>query len=167
MKFNRIYLILSILVVGLNSCGKEFVPPTSVAITSIKIKNFPESNSSGNPWDGSLQGTLPDVYFKLRDGSGVEIYSHPTNLRAENLRKADLPKTFTPPSSPNFYSFDYLDQGISIGLYDYESIGTDEYMGGVKMGGTFRDLFANEELPSSFDLTYGQYSFEVGVKWSY
>jgi hypothetical protein len=163
----RLSLIAAIFALLISSCGKEFVPPTSVAITSIKIKNFPESNSSGNPWDGSLQGTLPDVYFKLADGSGVTIYSHPTNLRAENLRKADLPKTFTPTSSTNFYSFDNLDQGISIGLFDYESIGTDEYMGGVKMGGTFRDLFANDELPSSFDLTYGQYSFEVGVKWSY
>ena len=97
--------------------------PKRVNIKSISILNFPESNSSGNSWDGSLQGSYPDVYFKIKDINANILYTHPSDLRFENLRKSALPKTWS--SSTSFASFNNLEQGFSVTLYDFESLASD------------------------------------------
>jgi len=137
--------------------------PKSVKINSITVLNFPESNTFGNTWDGSLQGSYPDVYFNITDNNGNLIYSHPTNLRFENLRKADLPKTWS--SSTSFASFDNLEQGFSVSLFDFESLTSDEFMGGVQTNKTFQSLVADGDLPFEVTISYEQYSFKVGLEW--
>jgi hypothetical protein len=143
------------------------LPPKSVSITSLKIKNFPETDENGENWDGSFQGSFPDVYFALLNGSDQIIYTLPTDQRLENLRKADLPVTFNNNTTNGFYTFDNIDQGFSILLYDYESLSSDQYMGGVKTTTTFSSRIGSGNLPNIINLSYGQYDFEVGLKWNF
>lgn len=156
-------LMITIASVQFSSCKKEVMIPKSVNIKSVTVLNFPESNSSGNPWDGSLQGSYPDVYFQIRDINSNIIYTHPSSLRKENIRKSDLPFTWN--STTNFVSFSNLDQGISIVLYDFESLTSDDFMGGVKTNTTFRSLVADGDLPKEMSLSFGEYSFRLGLEW--
>lgn len=164
-KVKRIYvgLIVVLLSVYFSSCKKEVILPKTVNIKSVTVQNFPESNSVGNSWDGSLQGSYPDVYFEIRDINSKIIYTHSSSLRKENLRKADLPFTWT--ASNNFASFSNLDQGISISLYDFESLTADEFMGGVKTNTTFKSLVEKGDLPKEMVLSFGEYSFKLGLEW--
>lgn len=161
--YKKLILLAVCFVFVFDSCKKEIILPKSVSIKSISILNFPESNTSGNSWDGSLQGGYPDVYFVLRDINSKILYTHPTNLRKDNLRKPDLPFTWT--SSTNFVSFTNLDQGIGVVLYDFESFSSDEFMGGVNSNITFKSLVAKGDLPKDMVLTFGEYSFKLGLEW--
>jgi hypothetical protein len=157
---------LSLLVIcscSIISCKKEILIPKRVNIKSITILNFPESNSSGNSWDGSLQGSYPDVYFKIKDINGNILYTHPSDLRFENLRKSALPKTWS--SSTSFASFNNLEQGFSVTLTDFESLASDEFMGGVQTNTTFKSLVADGDLPKETTISFGEYSFKVGLEW--
>ena len=145
------------------SCKKEVILPKKVNIKSVTVQSFPESNSSGNSWDASLQGSYPDVYFEIKDINSKIIYTHPSSLRKENLRKADLPFTWS--AASNFASFSNLDQGISISLYDFESLTADEFMGGVKTNTTFKSLVDKGDLPKEMVLSFGEFSFKLGLEW--
>jgi hypothetical protein len=149
------------------SCKKNNVIqiPKKVNIKSVTILNFSESNSSGGSWDGSLQGSYPDVYFKLTNELGTELYTLPSANRKENLRVANLPTNWT--SADYYLTFSDLEQGIGVSLYDYESLSSDEFMGGVISKTTFRSLVENGDLPTEYKLTYGKYSFKLGLEWVY
>ena len=101
----------------------------------------------------------------MRDINNNVLFTLPNNLRIENARNADLPHTWN--SASNFISLDNLDQGISAVIYDYESLNSDEYMGGVKTTRTFNDLVKGGDLPSKMDLSFGEYSFELGLNWTF
>lgn len=40
-------------------------PYSKVGISELIINKYPSTKSDGSNWDGSLQGTFPDVYFKI------------------------------------------------------------------------------------------------------
>jgi PKD repeat protein len=143
------------------------LPPKSVSIVSVKVKNFPETDANGENWDGSFQGSFPDVYFSIFDGKDDEVYSFPVDQRFENLRRSDLPVSFTTSATAGFYTFDNINQGFSIVLYDYESLSSDQFMGGVLSNTTFLERIASGNLPPTVNLSYGQYDFEVGLKWNF
>jgi hypothetical protein len=143
------------------------MPPKSVSIVSVKVKNFPETDANGENWDGSFQGSFPDVYFSIFDGKDDKVYSFPVDQRFENLRKSDLPVSFTTSATAGFYTFDNINQGFSIALYDYESLSSDQFMGGVMSNTTFLERIASGNLPPTINLSYGQYEFEVGLKWNF
>ena len=140
--------------------------PISVTLGDISILNFSEFDASGNNWDNSLSGSYPDVYFKIIDANNTELYKFNTTNRKENLRKVDLPSLFSAPTN-GFYTLTDLTKGFGITLYDYESLGTDQYMGGVLRNSSMLNLISNGSLPPYVDLTYGDYSFRVNLKWNF
>lgn len=140
-------------------------PPKSVTIMDVTILNFPETDDLGNNWDNSFSGSYPDVYFKITDAT-ASLYTLNTTDRFENLRKVDLPKTFSAPAN-GFYTFTNLASGFGISLYDYESLGSDQFMGGVLRSSSFARLFEDGDLPTSTILSYGSYSFKVSLKWNF
>lgn len=140
--------------------------PISVTIEDITILNFPETDASGNNWDNSLSGSYPDVYFKITDANSTELYKYNTTNRKENLRKVDLPSLFSAPTG-GFYTLTDLTKGFGITLYDYESIGSDQFMGGVKRTSAMSNLLSTGSLPTSYDLYYGDYSFRIKLKWNF
>jgi len=164
--------VYSITLTAKNSAGTNKItktitiktPPKSVSIMDISILNFPETDDLGNNWDNSFSGSYPDVYFKITDATS-SLFTLNTTDRFENLRKFDLPKTFVAPTN-GFYTFTDLNSNFGISLYDYESIGSDQFMGGVLRNSTFKKLYEDGNLPSSITLTYGSYSFEVSLKWN-
>ena len=84
------------------------------------------------------------------------MYTHPSDLRFENLRKSALPKTWS--SSTSFASFNNLEQGFSVTIHDYESLASDEFMGGVQTNTTFKSLVADGDLPKETTISFGEYS---------
>ena len=153
---------------GTNKITKNIsikTPPKSVTIMDITILNFPETDDLGNNWDNSFSGSYPDVYFKITDAT-TSLFSLNTSNRFENLRKVDLPKTYSAPTN-GFYTFTDLNSGFGISLYDYESLGSDQFMGGVLTSKTFSQRIADGDLPNSVNLTYGSYSFLVELKWNF
>jgi len=139
--------------------------PVSVTLDDITILNFPETDATGSNWDNSFSGSYPDVYFKITDNS-TSLYTYNTTSRKENLRKADLPSLFSAPAN-GFYTLTDLSKGFGISIYDYESIGTDQFMGGVLRNSPMLNLISNGNLPTYVDLTYGDYSFRVNLKWNF
>lgn len=136
--YNKILLFSFILLfVGVTACQKDenSIPQknyTRVGISKLTIVNYPPIRLDGSNWDSSFQGTYPDVYFKLINWStGASFYSLSTSSRIENLRPFDLPKGWADPNGAPFFVYNNLGQLLNIELYDYESIGSDEYVGGV------------------------------------
>lgn len=140
--------------------------PISVTIEDITILDFPETDASGNNWDNSFSGSYPDVYFKIIDANSTTLYTYNTANRKENLRKFDLPSLFSAPAN-GFYTLTDLTKGFGITLYDYESIGTDQYIGGVLRNSAMLNLLSSGGLPSTYDLYYGDFFFSVKLKWNF
>lgn len=138
-------------------------PPKSVKIKSVTIIEFPETDKNGDNWDSSLSGSFPDVYFQLTDEKSGKLYSLPTVNRKENLRRIDLPFTFT--STSFYYEFKDLNKGVGVRLYDAESFIDDQYMGGVLTTMTFNQRIASGNLPNEISLSFGAYSFKLGLEW--
>ena len=138
-------------------------PPKSVLITKVEIIDFPETTEDGENWDSSLSGSYPDVYFQITDESSNTLYSHSVTDRKENLRKVDLPVSWT--KSDGYYEFTDLNKGVGVRLMDYESIISDTPMGGVLTSTTFQKRIEDGNLPNETTLTYGDYSFKIGLSW--
>jgi hypothetical protein len=138
-------------------------PPKSVKIKSVTIVEFPETDENGDNWDSSLSGSFPDVYFQITDENSETLYSLPTGNRKENLRRIDLPFTFT--STSFYYEFKDLNKGVGVRLYDAESFIADQYMGGVLTTMTFNQRIASGSLPNEISLSFGAYSFKLGLEW--
>jgi len=140
--------------------------PVSVTFGDITILDFPETDASGNNWDSPLSGSYPDVYFKITDGNSNVLFEYNSTNRKENLRKIDLPSLFSAPAN-GFYTLTDLNKGFGITLYDSESIISDQFMGGVKINSAMLNLISNGNLPTSYDLSYGDYSFRIKLKWNF
>ena len=164
----KLLLIAATLMV-IGSCSKKDSTPekvyTKVSVSKLTILNYPATKTGGANWDASLQGTYPDVYFKLtQSGTTNSLYSLSTSSRAENLRTVDLPYSWSNSSGAPFYVLNDLTQIVDVDLYDYESIGTDEYMGTA----TFN--FSNyttgsTKYPSTLTMTTGSTSIKLDLIW--
>jgi PKD repeat protein len=105
-------------------------PYTKVGIEVLTINKYPATKLDGTDWDGSFSGTYPDVFFKIVESTDqTPIYSLTTTSRIENLRTVDLPKGWN--STVVGSAFCDLSKNVDfdVDLYDYESLGTDEYIG--------------------------------------
>jgi PKD repeat protein len=110
---------------------------TKVSVTQLTIIDFPETKSDGSNWDGSLQGTFPDVYFQItKSGTTTSLYNLPVANRIENLRKVDLPKSWSKTDGTPFFILNDLTQAIDVDLYNYNSTSTDDYMGSTSFNFT-------------------------------
>jgi hypothetical protein len=103
------------------------------------------------------------VYFQITDENSETLYSLPIGNRKENLRRIDLPSTFT--STSFYYEFKDLNKGVGVRLYDAESIIADQYMGGVLTKMTFNQRIASGNLPNEINFSFGAYSFKLGLEW--
>lgn len=105
-------------------------PYTKVGIEVLTINKYPSTKTDGSDWDGSLSGTYPDVYFEIINSTDQSsIYSLATTSRIENLRTVDLPKGWSSTVSGTAFCDLLKNVDFDVDLYDYESLGTDEYMG--------------------------------------
>lgn len=162
-------LFAALTIMFISSCSKTDSTPekvyTKVSVSKLTILNYPATKTTGADWDGSLQGTYPDVYFKLtKNGTSNSLYSLATSSRAENLRTIDLPYSWANSSGAPFYVLNDLTQILDVDLYDYESVSSDEYMGTA----TFN--FSNyttgsTKYPSTLTMTTGSTSIKLDLIW--
>lgn len=105
-------------------------PYTKVGIEVLTINKYPATKEDGTDWDGSFSGTYPDVYFEIvKSTDQSSIYSLAIASRIENLRTVDLPKGWGSTVSGTAFCDLLKNVDFDVDLYDYESLGTDEYMG--------------------------------------
>jgi PKD repeat protein len=105
-------------------------PYTKVGIEVLTINKYPATKVDGTDWDGSFSGTYPDVYFEIVNSTDQSsIYSLATTSRIENLRTVDLPKGWSSTVSGTAFCDLLKNVDFDVDLYDFESLGTDEYIG--------------------------------------
>jgi PKD repeat protein len=152
---------------GTNKITKNITilnPYTKVGIEVLQIDKYPATKSDGSDWDGSLQGTYPDVYFEIVKSSDYSmIYSLATTSKKENLRTVDLPSSWksTVAGSP----FCDLITGVDfdVDLYDYESVSTDEYIGTAQFNWSNISTISNPYPSTIQSSTFGGVASKVGV----
>jgi hypothetical protein len=96
------------------NCG-TLVTPTSVKISKIKVKKFPDSNN-GNWWD-ILPNSDADIYLTVENSAFTVIYNHPTYFsNATGLGTSTY--DFIPATPINLTN---VTNNYLINLYDYDS----------------------------------------------
>ncbi len=138
---------------------------TIVGITSLTILNYPATKTDGSNWDPAINGTFPDVYFNITvSGTTNSLYLLPSSSRIEDLRIADLPKGWATTDGTAFYNHVNLNQIIDVDLYDYDSIGSNEYMGTATFD--FRTYITpTNPYPTTVTVTKGTTSIKLGLVW--
>jgi len=95
------------------NCG-TLVTPTSVKISKIKVKKFPDSNN-GNWWD-ILPNSDADIYLTVENSAFTVIYNHPTYFtNATGLGTSTY--DFIPATPINLTN---VSSAYIINLYDYD-----------------------------------------------
>ncbi len=143
-------------VVLMSSCQKkdDATPDaTNVTITSVKVITMPLTDN-GSAWDAT-DGSGADVYFKIENASTV-FYSHPQYV--QNVTSALLPfiQTIT-----NGYKLPSLNQSYNIGLYDYDSLSSDDFISSI----SFLPSDYKKDRPASKTFTNGLVQVEVSFSW--
>lgn len=138
---------------------------TRVGITEVAILDYPPTKTNGDNWDSAASGTFPDVYFEITPNAQTTLlYTLPVASRFENLRNSDLPRGWSNTNGSALYTHNSLSQPIDIDLYDYESVGTDEYMGTATFD--FRNyISASNPYPSTVTVTNGRISIRLKLAW--
>lgn len=136
--------------------------PRGVRFKYVKITNFPEKNGNGEYWRSPYTG--PDVFFKIKNSSET-LFEFPYQKRKVNLKKTDLPYTF----SGFFYEIHDYDfkKVLGIELLDYnEDLNPPQRMMGlVKYGANFNSMIADGTLPVQLNLSGSSFSCIVGLEW--
>lgn len=173
----RTISILSVITILLclnSSCSKNESTPTNntpevtyskVSITSLSILNYPATKPDGSNWDSNLSGTFPDVYLKITKSTTIdELFSLDVGSRFENLRTTDLPKGWGNATGAPFLVLSDLFQNIDVDLFDYESVGNDEFIG----SSTFvisNYISGNNKYPNTVTATNGSVSIKLDLIW--
>jgi PKD repeat protein len=138
---------------------------TKVGISALTILAYPATKTNSDNWDSAASGTFPDVYFAgTVSGTTTVLYSLPVASRLENLRVSDLPKGWSSTTGGSFYTHTNLDQKIDFDLYDFESVGTDEYIGTATFN--FREyVTVNNPYPTTATITNGTVTIKLTLIW--
>jgi len=150
-----------------NSVGNESIlnktisiknTPTKLKVNSITLTGYPLVTSNGGSWDS---GSGPDVF---------PIITHPAGtLSLQSYRKEDFIATYLPYtfSTGLPFTFTNLDFQNEIDFYDYDPIGSNEWMRGYYF--TIRNHMPTNgsEYPStiSFQSSTIELKFTLKVEW--
>jgi hypothetical protein len=130
------------------SCKKDSPAPvsyTKVSVTKLTILASPATNNSGGDWDNAL-------------------YSLPVANRQENMKQSDLPVSWAASSGAPFFVLSNLSQVVDVDLYDYESIGSDEYMGSATFNFSSYTSGSNS-YPPAITVTTNRMSIKLDLIW--
>lgn len=162
-------LFAALTIMLISSCSKKDETPsvvyTKVSVTKMTITSFPAGDASGYNWDNSLNGTYPDVYFKITNsGTTNSLFSLATSNRYENLQVANLPVFWSNNSGAPFFVLSDLTQAVDVDLYDYDYLTTDQYMGST----TFNFMnytTGSNKYPTSVTTNNGSVSVKLDLIW--
>lgn len=134
-------------------CGDQ-ITPSNIKVSKIRITKFPSYNN-GSDWDTWSAGS--DIYVLITKNS-TTIHEQPTMWE-----EADATQNYTyEPNSPIDLSEPTVQYTIS--LYDYDSSGSDDFMGGIN----FYPYSNNNDFPSTLYIDAGgDVSFELEVSYAW
>ena len=131
--------------------------PTAMRVNSVVLKNYPIVNSQGGGWDSN--GTGPDLYITF--DQGTTSYGSNAWFKSGYYEDA-IPNTYTYSSTGFPVSLSPAATTWVIGLWDYDSLVSDQFLGGIYFTPSNYTNF-----PSSIDLVYGNISFTLNVSWDF
>lgn len=156
----KLAILFLMTVILFTACKKENEPKPNfkkVTITKVTLTKFPSTKSDLSDWDDAINGTFPDVYYDItKVGTTEVLYSGPF---ISNVVSTDLPlswNTATP------YLISDLNVGVDVDLYDYDSVGSSDYMGTVTFTPKNHSDFPNEVTLNSAN---GKVSFKLTLSW--
>lgn len=166
---NLLFATLTFCLFILNGCSKKETTPdvvySKVSVTKMTIINYPIGDANGLSWDAAINGTYPDVYFKITNsGTTTALFSLSTSNRAENLKISDLPYGWVGTSGAPFFVLSDLTQAVDVDLYDYDSVGSDQYMGSSTFNFNNYTTGSNK-YPTSITVTNGSVSIKLDLIW--
>ena len=137
------------------SCANED-RPVKITLDRIELTSFSQTNPQGGGWD--IDGTGPDVYLTVSSGSTI-VWEAPSYFPdAINTNTY----TFTPSQPINLSTTEEM----TLLVFDYETIGADTQMGGVKTTGElWTSYLKGRGFPSTTTFSAGAYSFNLN--WTY
>jgi hypothetical protein len=177
------FILPILLLVSFFSCKKEVKLPKSVNIKSVTILRFPDSTgwpkkyktwdivgSSNYPTDPLPdKGSDPDVYFEIVNNFGNKYFSLPISLRKSNLKKSDLPFTW---SSPTAFANINIDNFMGVRLKDLDDFDTPNgvkyelmEVGYGQKAPTFKSFLQDNNLPNEITWDEDEYTFKIGIEW--
>ena len=97
------------------NCG-TLVTPTSVKITKIKVKKFPDANSANNWWD-TFPNSDADIYLTVDNSALTVIYTYLPNYFSNATGLGTVTYDFIPATPINLTN---VSSAYIINLYDYD-----------------------------------------------
>jgi hypothetical protein len=167
-RFTKRFFWFSIVVLLFTSCT-EFLTALSensitysrVAITSIKLVRYSQKKPDGLSWDPL--GGKPDIYLRIREGSGPFITKETYNNVQDGVQLTWL---FSQP-----FQMSSLSNTLTIAFYDEESglnVGNDDFMGSVVFSPARYKSGTSNPYPSQitlFSTSTPSVSATVSLKW--
>jgi hypothetical protein len=139
------------------NCG-TLVTPTSVKITKIKVKKFPDANN-GNWWD-TFPNSDADIYLTVENSAFTVIYNHPTYFsNATGLGTSTYDFIPATPINLTNVTSNYL-----INLYDYDSSFSSELIS-VLAWAPFST--SQTSFPTTKTVTNSTNTFECELTYQY
>lgn len=132
--------------------------PTKLKINSIVLTAYPLVTSSGGSWDS---GNGPDIFPLITYSTGSLSF---VNYRKEDMLASYLPYTF---SSGFPFTFTALDFNNQIDFYDYDPIGSNEFMAGYYFKVRNSMPTDGSKYPSTIDFqnSTSALKFTLNVEW--
>ncbi len=150
-------IILFVSVTILSGCGKD-TTTTKCYITGVTVNKLPLTDENGENWDNELQGTYPDVYFKIiSTDDGQLMYGMKTFDRKENTNGFPIKWNF----SGDGITID-IDKEFYLAFYDYDSMNDDDFMG--KCGD---HKLVDFKYKTEVDIVCDEISYTLYLRWSY
>ena len=97
------------------NCG-TLVTPTSVKITKIKVKKFPDANSSNNWWD-TFPNSDADIYLTVENSALTVIYTYLPNYCSNATGLGTVTYDFIPTTPITLTN---VTSTYFINIYDYD-----------------------------------------------
>lgn len=141
------------------SCKDDKKAVLGGEITSVAVTNFPMVDAGGAAWDFDILGSEnPDIELRFSRGSAI---SNDYLTGGERYDDAESPGNFVFDDFSDNWDISALNDEYTIGLYDYDLVGSDEMT-------TFVFTPSDHALSvnsSSFLLTSGDAMITVTVDW--
>lgn len=132
--------------------------PTKLKINSIVLTAYPIATASGGGWDLS---SGPDIFTSISDSTRtLSLIAG----RKEDMLTNNLPYTFSSGFPIMFSDFDFKN---TIEFYDYDPIGSDEWMGGYYFSIRNHMPINGSLYPNtvSFQSESSDLKFTINIEW--
>lgn len=128
---------------------------TQCDIKHVKIDGVP-LDDNGSAWD--FDGTTPDLYFRIKNSSGAELFTAPTYY----IDPQTLPLQWDL-SQP--LSVSPLSTVLELEVLDFDSGFYPDVMGGISFVLSIPQIDTDNPYPTTWQVVQGEVNIELGLEW--